>query len=76
MSSDAVIVQQPKSGRDRVEKEWGALNAFAAAATASHPLKITAASMTVGQIKLGCPFTERGSLMIERRPSSAMGHLA
>lgn len=56
--------------------EVGALNAFTAAATASHPLKITAASMTVGEIKLGSPFTDGGSLKIEGRPSSAMDHSA
>lgn len=59
-----------------LEWGWGALNAFAAAATASHPLKITAASMTVGQIKSGSPFTDRGSLKIEGRPSSAMDQSA
>lgn len=50
-----------KSVRERERVGMGgraALNAFTAAATASHQLKIPAASMTVGQIKLGSPFTK------------------
>lgn len=76
VSPDSVIVQQLKSERESWNGGWRALNAFAAAATASHPLKIPAASMTVGKIKLGSPFTDLGSLKIERRPSSAMDHSA
>lgn len=43
---------------------------------ASHPLKIAAASVTVGLIKSGSPFTDGGSLKIEGSPSTATGHLA
>lgn len=76
VSSDTVIVQQLKSERESWNWEGGASTAFTAAATASRHLKIPAASMTVGQIKLGPPFTDRGSLKIEGRPSSAMDHSA
>lgn len=81
VSSDTVIVQQrerERVGNVGVSVGGGALNAFTAAATASHHLKIPAASMTVGQIKLGSPFTDCGSLKIEGEAGqgSAMDHTA
>lgn len=77
ISSSIVIFQKLKSVRERLEtRGLGALNALAAAAGTSHLLKITAASMTANQIKLGSPFAGLGSLKIEGRPSSAMDHSA
>ena len=50
---------------------WAALNAFTAAATASHHLKIPS-SFDDSQIKLGSPFTGGGSLKIEGGGEAAM----
>lgn len=75
---DTVILQELGGREGAGFGGWTALNAFAAAATASCPLKIPAASMTAGQIKSGPPITARGSLKIvmEGGPSSAMDHSA